>query len=210
MKIIIVDYGVGNVGSLVNMLKRITDAPISLSKDPRELETVTVGDKVFLPGVGNFGFAMRRLDELGLTAVLQEMGQKGDVDMLGICLGAQLLLNASEEAFETGLGIIPGRCKKFDPNDLADGLRIPHMGWSEVQSKGDSELSKVSLESRYYFVHSYHMIPEDSNDVLFTANHGHSFNAGIIRNRCVGVQFHPEKSHKHGMAFLRQFINWKN
>jgi glutamine amidotransferase len=209
MEIIIVDYGVGNVGSLVNMLNRVTDAPVSLSKEPDELASVSSGDKVFLPGVGNFGFAMRRLDELGLTSVLQEMGQDGDVDMLGICLGAQLLLNASEEAAESGLGIIPGRCKKFDPNDLADGLRIPHMGWSEVQSFGGTDLSKIPLASRFYFVHSYHMMPEDSRDVLFTANHGHSFNAGIIRNRCVGVQFHPEKSHKHGMAFLKEFINWK-
>ena len=209
MKIIIVDYGVGNVGSLANMLKRVADGPISLSKEPSELAALSSGDKVFLPGVGNFGFAMRRLDELGLTSVLQDLGSQGDIDMLGICLGAQLLLNVSEEAPETGLGIIPGSCKKFDPNDLTNGLRIPHMGWSEVQSFGDSDLAVVPLESRFYFVHSYHMMPEDSRDVLFTANHGHSFNAGIIRNRCVGVQFHPEKSHKHGMAFLKQFINWK-
>ena len=208
MKVVIVDYGVGNVGSLMNMLRRVTDAEIVCSDSKQVIENLGKGDKLFLPGVGNFGFAMRRLVDLDLVELLRSVGQAGAVDMMGICLGAQLILESSEEANEAGLGIIKGACRKFKMEDMPSGLRIPHMGWSEVEMKDGSFVEGLEERARFYFVHSYHMVPEEVSAVLCVAEHGHPFYAGIIQNRSVGVQFHPEKSHRFGMELLRSFINW--
>ena len=154
---------------------------------------------------------MQRLNELDLADPLRQLAQSGKVAILGICLGAQLLLEGSEEAEEKGLGIIPGQCRKFDRAALPAELRIPHMGWTEVGCRNaDHPLAQgQNDETRFYFVHSYRMMPELPEHALFTAHHGIEFCAGVCSNSVVGVQFHPEKSHRFGMQFLKSFANWK-
>jgi len=201
----ILNYGVGNVGSLQNMYRKATGQVPELTDT---LSLIRSGDRILLPGVGNFGFAMRQLERLKLVEPLKEIAASGEVYLLGICLGAQLLLDRSEEAEEIGLGIIPGRCVRFQKSELPVHLRIPHMGWSEIKASQHTLARGILPDSRFYFVHSYKMQPEDHNDVLFTAEHGSEFCAGIVRNRTVGVQFHPEKSHRYGMEFLRSFAAW--
>jgi glutamine amidotransferase len=201
----IVNYGVGNVGSLQNMYRKAT------GQIPELIETlnpIKPEDRILLPGVGNFGFAMRQLENLQLVEPLKELAASNEVYLLGICLGAQLLLDRSEEADERGLGIISGSCVRFLKSELPAHLRIPHMGWSEIKASQHTLARGILPDSRFYFVHSYKMQPEDHNDVLFTAEHGSEFCAGIVRNRTVGVQFHPEKSHRYGMEFLRSFAAW--
>lgn len=204
----IVDYGVGNIGSLKNMYRRATGTIPQLIQN---VDGVEPGDRVMLPGVGNFGFAMNRLNELSLTDGLRQLAASKEVAILGICLGAQLLFEGSEEANEPGLGIIAGHCRRFVKEELPVELRIPHMGWAEVHSRNPVHpLAKDSNdETRFYFVHSYRMMPELPEHALFTARHGIEFCAGVCSNSVVGVQFHPEKSHRFGMQFLKSFANWK-
>jgi glutamine amidotransferase len=204
----IVDYGVGNIGSLQNMYKRVTGERPELTKDLAKLEP---GDRLMLPGVGNFGFAMNRLNELDLADSLREIAQSGKIAMLGICLGAQLLLDGSDEASESGLGIIAGRSQKFNRDDMPDNLRIPHMGWTEISCRYTAHpLAPVHEDNaRFYFVHSFRMMPELPEHLLFAAHYGIEFCAGVCSKNVVGVQFHPEKSHRFGMQFLKSFANWE-
>jgi glutamine amidotransferase len=154
---------------------------------------------------------MNRLNELGLADALREIARSGEVAMLGVCLGAQLLLEGSEEAAEPGLGIIPGRCRKFEREALPPELRIPHMGWTEVIARNPEHPLAMGQddERRFYFVHSFRMMPEQAEHVLFMAQHGIEFCAGVASGHVVGVQFHPEKSHRFGMHFLKSFANWE-
>lgn len=204
----IVDYGVGNIGSLQNMYRRVTGTVPQLIQN---VDCVQPGDRVMLPGVGNFGFAMKRLNDLSLTDGLRQLAASKEVAILGICLGAQLLLEGSEEADEPGLGIIPGRCRKFDSYTLPDNLRIPHMGWAEVNYRNATHplATDHNEKTRFYFVHSFRMMPKLKEHELFTARHGYEFCAGVCSDYVVGVQFHPEKSHRFGMQFLKSFSNWR-
>ena len=203
----IVDYGVGNIGSLQNMYKRVSGVEATLTST---LNDVKPGDKVMLPGVGNFGYAMQKLEDLGLVEQLKAVVSNSEVGVLGICLGAQLLLEGSEEApEEKGLGFIPGSCIKFNKNELSSELRIPHMGWAEVETKTHALSASFDADTRFYFVHSYRMVPRDERNALYYASHGSRFCAGIIKDNVVGVQFHPEKSHRFGMGFLEAFSKWE-
>jgi imidazole glycerol-phosphate synthase subunit HisH len=200
--ITIIDYGVGNVNSIQNMLRKL-GAESEVTNDP---EKIRDSKKIILPGVGAYDTAMHRLNELGLVDEI--IGRvKGGVPLLGICLGAQLLLNGSEEGKLPGLGVIRGMCKKFKQEDVAP-LRVPHMGWSEVALRYDHPLTRFDLPfPRFYFVHSYYMQCEQPEQVLATARYGVSFASAIHRDNIYGVQFHPEKSHKFGERLLSNF--WK-
>ena len=203
----IVDYGVGNIGSLQNMYRRVSGVMPILTSD---LTEIISGDKVLLPGVGNFGYAMQRLEELDLSEQLKAVAANPEVGMLGICLGAQLLLDRSEEAPDVpGLGLISGECVKFKKEELSADLRIPHMGWTEVESNEHPLSASFTEDVRFYFVHSYRMVPKETQNALYHASYGNRFCAGIIKGNVVGVQFHPEKSHRFGMGFLAAFSNWE-
>ena len=203
----IIDYGVGNIGSLQNMYRRVSGVMPILTSDLTEIES---GDKVLLPGVGNFGYAMQRLEKLGLSEQLKGVVANPEVGVLGICLGAQLLLDGSEEAPDVrGLGLISGECVKFNKAELSSDLRIPHMGWAEVESNKHPLSASFAEDVRFYFVHSYRMVPKEEQNALYHASHGNRFCAGIIKDNVVGVQFHPEKSHRFGMGFLESFSNWE-
>jgi glutamine amidotransferase len=194
--ITIVDYGVGNVASVKNMLTKL-GASSEISSNP---DTILNSSKVILPGVGAFDAAMARLQDLDLARVVQEFASTGK-PLLGICLGAQILLDSSEEGKLDGLGLISGKCLRFSGTNI----RVPHMGWSEVKFVKNHALNRFDVEPRFYFVHSYYMSCKDLDDVLGWANYNGEFVSAISRGNVMGVQFHPEKSHRFGMQLLKNF-----
>lgn len=196
--ITIVDYGIGNLGSVLNMLKRV-DAPAAIVSDLTEIGRA---EKLLLPGVGAFDVAMERINSSGLREVLDERAGSG-IPILGICLGMQLLTSGSEEGRTPGLGWIPGHARRFPASQT---LKVPHMGWSMVRPARRSALiDGLPSESRFYFVHSYAVQVDDPADSLLRGSYGFDFDAGIQRGNVHGVQFHPEKSHRFGMQLLSNF-----
>jgi glutamine amidotransferase len=157
---------------------------------------------VLLPGVGAFDYGMARLSEPGFDEAVRSFAKSGR-PLLGICLGMQLLLDGSEEGRSPGLGLIPGRSVRFDPSA---GMRVPHMGWNAVTpARADSFISGVPDDNRFYFVHSYHVVPDDPASVLATSEYGNEFASMIRVDNVMGAQYHPEKSHAFGMTVLKNF-----
>lgn len=205
MTITVIDLGMGNVGSVANMLRKVGGASV-LTSDP---DVVSTADRIVLPGVGAFDTAMERLDSSRLTEVMHQRVLVDRIPVLGICLGMQLFADGSEEGALPGLGWIPGRVHRLPAiGDDGTTVKVPHMGWSRLSPTGEMQLDgSLTPESRFYFVHSYAYDPEDPADVLATTNYGSGpFCAIVGRDNLLGVQFHPEKSHRHGMNFLRSFV----
>lgn len=200
--ITIVDYGAGNIKSIRNMLKKIGQQSV-ISNHPEE---ITQAEKLILPGVGHFDYGMRSLRASGLIEVLNIAVLQNKTPLLGICLGAQLLGNSSEEGEERGLGWIDMEVVKFDVSKIESKFKVPHMGWSEIEVDQSSRLlDSLEEEARFYFVHSYHMKPNNLENVLTTTQYGYEFVSGVRKENIYGVQFHPEKSHKFGMQLLSNF-----
>jgi imidazole glycerol-phosphate synthase subunit HisH len=201
--ITIINYGVGNVESIKNMLKKIgVNALISSNE-----QEISSAEKLILPGVGAFDTCVGKLRESGLQKVLNKKVLEEKVSILGVCVGMQLLMESSDEGILPGLGWIKGRIVKFKMEKMPVGFKIPHMGWTEVTPRKDSKLFKdMYNDPRFYFVHSYHPQIVNDQDVLAYANYGYNFVAGVERENIVGVQFHPEKSHKFGMKLLDNFV----
>ena len=197
----IVDYGVVNLGSIRNMFRKL-GYETTLVSTPAGIEAAT---KLLLPGVGAFDHGMSALTELGLVDALQSKALQDGTPLLGICLGMQMLGEGSDEGSWEGLGIIRGRSVRFE---LPEGstLKIPHMGWNIPRIRASSPLVEgLDPKARFYFLHSYHFVCVDPGDVLATADHGVEFTAMIQHGNVMGTQFHPEKSHRFGMAILRNF-----
>jgi imidazole glycerol-phosphate synthase subunit HisH len=194
----IVSYGLGNLGSVANMLKRAGAEPVLVST-PEEL---LASERVLLPGVGAFDEGMARLANQDLIEPLQQFAASGR-PLFGICLGMQLLLDSSEEGDAAGLGLIPGRSVRFAEGE---GLRVPHMGWNTVDPRrSDPLIHGLPDDSRFYFVHSYRVVPARADDELGTTNYGGGFASMIGADNIRGAQFHPEKSHAFGMTILKNF-----
>lgn len=203
--ITIVDYGVGNLNSVANMIRRADAEPYFA----RTAAEVLQAERIVLPGVGAFDACRRALDHVeGLEAAIRTVVEK-EVPLLGICVGMQMLGTSSEEGTLQGLDFIPGRIRRFSADQKSGviPLRVPHMSWRSVTPHGESTLLQGELGqlNRFYFVHSYYFDCVDSADVAGTAQYGHEFAAAIQRGRVYGVQFHPEKSHRFGMALFRNF-----
>lgn len=199
--IAILDYGLGNLGSIANMLKVIGEkSKITSSKD--EINAV---DGLILPGVGAFDAGMQKLNETGLAQVVKDFASTGR-PVLGICLGMQLLGKKSEEGTLPGLNLIPFECVRF--NFASDSeLKIPHMGWDIVDFKQRHPLlDNLQGTQRYYFVHSFHAVCDHAENVLMTCDYGYEFAASVVYGNVIGVQFHPEKSHDFGLALFRNFV----
>lgn len=196
----IVDYGMGNIGSLINMFRRI-GVQSEVASDLRSIERAR---KIMLPGVGAFGAAMDRIDALGLREVLRTKALDEQVPFMGICLGMQLLTRSSEENPDAkGLDLIPANTVRFP---RTSGLKVPHMGWNEVTvSKATALTAPLPPKPRFYFVHSFYVQADDPADVMLRCHYGQDFDAGLNRGNIFGAQFHPEKSHKFGMALLKGF-----
>ena len=200
--ITIVDYGVGNLGSIQNMLKKIGARSVIASSPEQLLQA----SKLILPGVGAFDAGMRTLAESGLVDALNQKALKDKTPVLGLCLGMQLMTRGSQEGALPGLGWVEARTVKFD-SAMSPGLKIPHMGWNQVEpAKGSPILKDIPEKPRFYFVHSYHVRCDDRKDPLLQATYGSvSFDAGFQHDNLYGVQFHPEKSHRFGMWLLKNF-----
>jgi imidazole glycerol-phosphate synthase subunit HisH len=197
--ITILDYGIGNLGSVRNMLRR-AGQDCEITEDPQVVERAR---KIILPGVGAFDRAMARLDESGLRPALDHKALVEKVPVLGICLGMQMLTKGSEEGELPGLGYIPAFAHRF-PAD--SGLKVPHMGWNRVAKAQASPLTNsLPDDSRFYFVHSYYVRVEDERHSLLKCRYGLEYDAGIVRDNVFGAQFHPEKSHKFGRALFAAF-----
>ncbi|HEY8609591.1 MAG TPA: imidazole glycerol phosphate synthase subunit HisH [Noviherbaspirillum sp.] len=201
--ITVVDYGVANRGSMQNMLSRI-GAKVELASTP---EAVLRARKIILPGVGAFDHGMAALEERGLADAIRSRVAGDGIPLLGVCLGMQMLGRGSEEGRRTGLGLVDAYCRRFH---FATGSKqkVPHMGWQEIgiRKEGAPLLAGLDDRSRFYFVHSYHLVCEDRIDVLAEASYGSEFVAIVRRGNVMGVQFHPEKSHRFGMRLLRNFV----
>ena len=197
----IVDYGMGNLGSIFNMFKKI-GVPSKITSDKNEIEKA---EKILLPGVGSFDAAMNKINELDFKELLNYKALEEKIPVLGICLGMQLLTNSSEEGVLPGLGWIQAETLKFK-FEKEQNLKIPHMGWNLVKKNRDSKLTEDFIdETRFYFVHSYYVKCQyDSNSILKTT-YGLTFDSAIQNENIYGAQFHPEKSHKFGMNLLKNF-----
>ena len=199
--ITIVDYGMGNLGSICNMFKRIGTG-VEVTSD---VNRIAAARKLLLPGVGAFDAAMSRIQERGLRAVLNQKALEERVPVLGICLGMQLLTRSSEEGRLPGLGWVNATTRRFP---VHQELPVPHMGWNLVRPATPSPLTTgLDDESRFYFVHSYYVRMEDEAKATLTTTYGVPFHAALQDGNIYGAQFHPEKSHRYGMRLLRNFAN---
>jgi glutamine amidotransferase len=195
----IVDYGMGNLGSVLNMFKKI-GVNARLVQDIDELNHA---EKILLPGVGSFDQAMKRINELGFREILDHKAFVEKTPILGICLGMQLLTRGSEEGKLPGLNWISADTIRFP---ILDGLKVPHMGWNVVRPCTPSILTEgLPIESRFYFVHSYRVQVDNEHNSILKTNYGITFDAAIQQDNIFGAQFHPEKSHKFGMKLLENF-----
>jgi imidazole glycerol-phosphate synthase subunit HisH len=200
--IVIVDYGMANVGSVINMLRKAGAAALATA----DRDMIATADKLILPGIGAFDTAMQRLRELELVDLLTDVVRTRRIPTLGICLGMQLLLEGSEEGRLPGLGWIRGRARRFSTESMGADLRVPHMGWNELSLRKVSRLfPDVHETQRFYFVHSYYVVCDDPGDVLATTSYGCEFVSATECGNVAGVQFHPEKSHRFGMRLLKAF-----
>jgi len=202
--VVIVDYGLGNLGSIKNMLQFIGfDAIISSDK-----EQISSASKLILPGVGSFDQGMINLNERELIPILNQRVLVDRIPILGICLGMQLFGLKSEEGTMPGLSWIDQESKKFNPTDFKS-FPVPHLGWEYVSfKKRESQLlSGFDEETKFYFAHSYYVECKNRDEVILEADYIHKFDVGIQKEHILGVQFHPEKSHKYGMQLLTNFVS---
>jgi glutamine amidotransferase len=199
----IIDYDIGNIGAVVNMLRHL-GVKCNVTSNSQEIEQAT---GIILPGNGSFDACVRNLRATKLVPVLDYMAKEKAVPILGICVGAQMLGNGSAEGVEPGLGWIDMRVERLPANC---GQRIPHMGWNELKvcNLQHPIAQGLDLEPRFYFVHSYYMVPRNEGYKLFTTCYGIEFTSGVAVSNIVGVQFHPEKSHRYGKKLLKAFAKW--
>ena len=201
--IVIIDYKMGNLGSILNMLKKIGVQSI-VSSLP---EDILQADKLILPGVGAFDNGMANLKESSLLSVLNEKVLAKKTPILGICLGMQLLTRRSAEGRLEGLGWVEADTVRFRFGKEESTLKIPHMGWNTVMFKTGSVLSsELEDEARFYFVHSFHVVCDREENVAGKTFYGYEFSSAIQNGNIIGVQFHPEKSHKYGLRLLKNFV----
>ncbi|WP_374079931.1 imidazole glycerol phosphate synthase subunit HisH [Bdellovibrio bacteriovorus] len=200
----IVNYGMGNLGSIVNMYKKIGVKTEFVST----IAEIERAEKILLPGVGSFDAAITKIDELGLRQVLNKKALEEKIPILGICLGMQLLTKSSEEGRLSGLGWIDAKTLAFNGLIDTSKFKIPHMGWNTAEIHRTSALTAGFQEMedvRFYFVHSYFVRCEQSENSILRTEYGVDFDSAIQRENIYGAQFHPEKSHKFGMKLLENF-----
>ncbi len=199
----IIDYEMGNLGSIQNMLKKL-GAPSVVTSSPDE---ILKAKQLILPGVGGFFKGMDQLAKLNLIQPLKEKAQDPESHLLGICLGMQLLTDYSEEGDREGLGIISAKTIRFQFEGDQKRLKVPHIGWNFIDVQKENPYFPIyEKENRYYFVHSYHVQVENNEDCLARSEYGIEFDSIIQRGNNLGAQFHPEKSHKFGIAFFKRWL----
>ena len=200
--IVIIDYGMGNIGSISNMIKFVGAKSI-ITADRKIIENAR---KIILPGVGNFDKAMQNIQKLDLKDVITYKAKEEKIPFLGICLGMQLMCNRSDEGTVEGLKLIDAEVLKFDfgTDSL---LKIPHMGWNTIaKNKEIPVMDGLDNNSRFYFVHSYFVKCNNDQDTLTYTNYGRQFTSAFSSGNLIGAQFHPEKSHKFGVKLFKNFV----
>lgn len=200
MVVTLVDYGLGNIFAFRNIYLRL-NVPVQIASNKDDLSRA---EKLILPGVGAFDWAMSRLNDSGMRERLDELVLNRRVPVLGVCVGMQMMANGSEEGKQPGLGWIPGNVRRFDENVLRTRTPLPHMGWNTVIPK--SQTLFVGIDNpEFYFLHSYLFEPDSAASVLASTNYGPPFASAVFCDHIFGVQFHPEKSHDWGVKLLRNF-----
>jgi len=199
--IAIVHYGLGNVQAFANIYKRL-NIPAGIAETP---EGIRVANRLILPGVGAFDWAMKRLDASGLRPALEEAVGRGK-PVLGICVGMQMMARRSDEGILPGLGWIDGEVRRFDETAFTQQTHLPHMGWNDVTPRNGNGLFRdLSQGARFYFLHSYYFVPRNPDHVLATTDYNGRYASAMRAGNVLGVQFHPEKSHAWGIQLLKNF-----
>ncbi len=199
----IVDYNMGNLASVKNAFS-VLGEEVVVESDPGKL---TEYDKLILPGVGAFGDAMEHLQVNGMDEAVKEYAKTGKY-MLGICLGMQLLFDSSEEfGSNEGLGLIPGKVVGFDTSRFTHPLKVPHMGWNRMFTKDHPLFRGMDQEHYLYFVHSFHAVCANEENIIGETEYGYRFSSAVQHGNILGIQPHPEKSHKNGLTILKNFID---
>ena len=199
--VLIVNYGLGNLQSIQNMLKKAGIRAVLGS----ELSDVEKATRIILPGMGHFDNCMKLFNKSGLRETIERKVLDEKTPVLGICVGLQMMMRSSMEGEEKGLGWIAGETVAFDKTRLTQNEKIPNMGWHEVNFLKASVLQPGLTDPRFYFAHSYHVVTDRQEDALMSATYGYTFTAAAARDNIYGVQFHPEKSHRFGLQLLKNF-----
>ena len=202
----LVDYGAGNLHSVANALRAAGCDHVSVTSDP---SVVRAADRIVLPGVGSFKACAQGLEALpGMIEAMAERVHVGGAPFLGICVGMQLLATRGvEHGVTEGLGWIPGEVRAIEPADPA--IKVPHMGWNDVEPLAHADGAQLIAPGEAYFLHSYHLVPDEGRDIAAMTDHGGGIIAAVARETVLGVQFHPEKSQAYGLALLARFLEWK-
>jgi imidazole glycerol-phosphate synthase subunit HisH len=201
----VIEYGVANLGSILNMLRKIGVECCAISTP----EDIHKADKLILPGVGAFDYGMSALQQRQMIEPLKHKVLEDKVPILGICLGMQMLCDGSEEGELPGLCMINAFSRRFNFTETnTEALKVPHMGWNTLTFNEEGAMfNELDDKSRFYFVHSYHVVCQSTDDILATAHYGGDFVAMFNRDNIYGAQFHPEKSHRFGMQLLKNFTD---
>ncbi|RXR17782.1 imidazole glycerol phosphate synthase subunit HisH [Flavobacterium amnicola] len=199
--ITIIDYGVGNIYAFQNVYKRL-DIPTKIAKTPQDLEDA---QKLILPGVGHFDYAMSQLNNSGMRAKLDELVLEKKIPVIGICVGMQMMGNKSDEGQLEGLKWIDANIRKFDESTIHQRTKLPHMGWNDVHPSEHPLFKGLEKDAIFYFLHSFYFECNDPKDILATSNYGISFTSAANHENVYGIQFHPEKSHHYGEELLHNF-----
>jgi glutamine amidotransferase len=204
----VVDYGMGNLRSVAKAIEHV--APHDRVLVTADAAVIAAADRVVVPGQGAMPDCMRQLDEIGLhDAIIKATAEK---PFLGICVGLQMLFGHAEEGNVMGLGVLPGRVPRFPHTAMVDAqggrLKVPHMGWNEVRQQSHPLWNGIEDGARFYFVHSYHVVPDQPALIVGTTNYGIPFTSAVARDNIFAVQFHPEKSARDGLALLANFMRW--
>ena len=208
MNVTIVDYNSGNISSVINSFREVARDKVNIEVTS-DLNKIKSSDKVVLPGQGSFKSCVDALNDIsGMVDTLNEFAINIKKPLLGICVGLQMFADIGYEETETkGLGWISGQVENLCPDDK--NLKIPHMGWNEVNFKrDDGRFSDLNGED-FYFVHSYYFNAKDTDNILATTNYNQPFPSALIKNNIIGTQFHPEKSQRSGVEFIKRFLMWK-
>jgi imidazole glycerol-phosphate synthase subunit HisH len=197
----VVDYGLGNVQAFLNIYKRLNIPAMAI----RTAGELADAERVILPGVGSFDWAMARLNASGMRAALDEQVLDKRHPVLGVCVGMQMLARRSEEGRLPGLGWIPADVKRFDENGFTQKTHLPHMGWNDAAPRAIDSLFRGMVNPRFYFLHSYYFLPDSSEHILATTDYNGEFASSVRAAHVFGTQFHPEKSHHWGIQLLKNF-----